>query len=191
MKTSRIRIKDIVKQENITGASSNDDIAEFVEDTGSSATNNDILVDFINVKPVEIPTINDTFGRISDAVDAAMHSTGLAVIPLDMLHIAPELENLQRHEIYEFNGNRYAMALKPREKAVNDYQEKIIKNLSTGVPFKENLGITIEYNGEDFFTLALSRCEWTVVMSMFRMYRQRLYDNGSGDIVLEIYAERA
>lgn len=192
MSTTHIRMKDIIKNEVGSSSDESAKLTEFMDDAVPSVgSDGDITVDFINVEPITIQSISDTYGRISDAVEAAMNTTGLAVIPLDMLHIAPGLLNLKRHEIYDFNGKRYAMATKPREKAIKEYQDKIIENLSTGVPFKETLGVTVQYDGDDFFSLALSRCEWTVILSMFRNYKQRLYDNGNGDIMLEVYAESA
>lgn len=148
-----------------------------------------VPVTFTDTEEVIIPEIKDLYGRISDIVDGISEQLGLAVIPFDMANITPELVRLQRHDIFVLGDTKYAMIKEPRMAVVDKWVTKITKMLSSGLPFVESLLTTVTYNERIFHTLLLSKAEWSLIMSKFRRYKQRLYTHG-GDLILEIYAER-
>lgn len=157
----------------------------------STDTDVSIAVDVMDVEEITIPAIVDTYGRLSDRVEALEHETGLSVIPLTMANIAPEVESLSRHEIFEFNGERYAMSSKVRDQVINNWQEKVIANLSSGLAFEEGLVINVEYRGILYKTLSLSKNEWTLLLSKFRLFKQSLVIRNRSNIIMTIKAEHA
>ena len=152
----------------------------------------EVSVDFTRsrVEAIEITAINDEHGRISDIIEALEDETGLSVIPLTMGNIAKEVCSLARHKIFDFNGERYAMSYRIRKNVIDSFCERIVRTLSSGVPFSEVLNTSVIYAGEEFRTLSLSEDEWTEVLAKFRKYKQRLYIV-SGKLVMEILGERA
>lgn len=151
----------------------------------------DVNLNDVNVEAVEIESINDHFGRLSDLIESLEVVTGLSVIPLEMGHIAPEVVSLSRHKIIEFNGVRYAMSPNVRMDVIEKWSERIRKQLSEGIPFMEKLNLSVTYNGVEYETLALSEAEWKYLMSMYRRYKQQLAKVNGNEIVLAILAERA
>lgn len=165
---------------------------EFADESAYVDNASDVRIkyDHVEVETVEIPVITDVHGRLSDAIEAMEKDTGLSVIPLKMANIAPEVESLQRHEIFEFMGERFAMSKKLREEVITEWTQKIIANLSTGLPFEENLVTSITYNNRPYTTIALSRIEWTLLLSKFRSYKQDLFIRHNNSIVMTVLAEK-
>jgi len=153
----------------------------------------DVAVDIsdITTEAIELPVINDEHGRLSDLLEALEKKTGLSVIPLEMGHIAPEVRSLSRHTIFENNGVRYAMSHHIRYDVINSLQDRIIKTLSSGLPFEELLNIKVTYNGKEYDTLSLSEDEWKLMMAKFRKYKEKLTRTTDGQYCLSILAERA
>ncbi len=139
---------------------------------------------------IDIVAINDEHGRISDMLEALEEATGMSVIPLKMGKIAPEVASLARHKIYEFDKERFAMSYKIRQKIVETFVERVMRSLSSGVPFREDLITYITYNGLDYRTFSLSEDEWLIVFSKFRHYKQRLFITEDKQFMIEILAER-
>lgn len=200
-----IKIADVIKEEKVKAGvietedfGSNEvlDDVEPVEEIKSVSKMQVINVDTDNsgVDAIEIESINDHFGRISDLLEGLEEVTGLSVIPLEMGHVAPEVVSLSRHKLITFgkkNPMRYAMSHHIRTDVVNQWIERIKKNLSEGVPFCERLNITVTYNGVEYKTLALSEDEWTYIMSCFRNYKEQLVKTTDDKVILAVLAERA
>lgn len=150
-----------------------------------------ISVDFLDIEAVQIDEIHDTHGRLSDIVESLESLLNLSVIPLRMANIAPEVVDLQRHEIFEFGGERYAFSKKMRKDKLDEYSTEIYQNLSTGLPFSLELVTSVSYQGTIYPTLLLSRAEWTFIMSKYRIYKEELNTDNKSSITLDIFAERA
>ena len=149
-----------------------------------------LSIDYVDVDAIDLPEINDTFGRLSDIIEAIEGVTGFSVIPLDMANIAPEVVSLQRHDIFIFGGKRYAMSHKLRENVIAAYKEKIMQNLGTGLAFTEDLVVPIKYDGHTYKTLALSKNEWSYLLSIFRHYKQSITVHNDSELLLSVFAER-
>ena len=145
----------------------------------------DVDLSGVEVDGIELQEIRDEHGRISDLIESLEDCTGLSVIPLEMGHIAPEVTNLERHEIFELNGVRYAMSHRLRKKVIEAYKTRIIKVLSSGLPFKESLNASVEHDGNEYVTLQLSRDEWTYLMALFRNYKEKIYVSSDGGMYFE------
>lgn len=196
MREQKLRIKDIIQggTQNIADiVSAGEPIQaedDFVEETyGGSGVTTSIPVSYLDVDEIILPEIKDVHGRISDIVDAIEVSTGVAVVPFEMANIAPEITKLQRHEIFQLGDRRFAMSKEIREGVVTQYTNKIVRTLTSGVPFVENLATTVTYNGKVYNTLALSKIEWTTLLSKFRKYKHSLRAQDNSSIILEILAE--
>lgn len=167
-----------------------DSLAEAPVDSTEEEVGTSIAVEYVDEEAIDLPEIRDTYGRLSDAIEALERITGLSVVPLEMAHIAPEVISLQRHEIFSFGGKRYAMSKKPREITLKTMQDEIVTSLTTGLPYECVLNTTVQYDGQYYSTLSLSRVEWTLLMSRFRHYKQNLSFKNNGTLVLEMFAER-
>lgn len=196
MEQKSISMKDILAKGGISQTvevpvtpSDNDFLDEVPIDVEQST--DEIEVSIIDVDEVVIPEIKDVKGRLSDIIESIEQSTGLSVVPLNMAGIAPEVIKLQRHEIFELGDVRYAMSKQVRENVVNEYVDRIRKSLTSGLPFVENLSKGVTYFGEDYRTIALSRVEWTIIISKFRRYKSAIRIKDGIDLVLEIYPEHA
>ena len=196
MEQKSISMKDILAKGGISQTvevpvtpSDNDFLYEVPIDVEQST--DEIEVSIIDVDEVVIPEIKDVKGRLSDIIESIEQSTGLSVVPLNMAGIAPEVIKLQRHEIFELGDARYAMSKQVRENVVNEYVDRIRKSLTSGLPFVENLSKGVTYFGEDYRTIALSRVEWTIIISKFRRYKSAIRIKDGIDLVLEIYPEHA
>ena len=150
----------------------------------------ELQVKHINVEPIQLQEINDTYGRLSDIIEAVEHSTGLSVIPLEMANIAPEVASFNRHDIFTFHNKRFAMSRVPRENVMDAYQEKIIQTLESGVVFREDITTNVKYKDKEYLTLKLSATEWTFLLSKFCRYKQSLRIVDDNSIIMEIFAER-
>lgn len=148
-------------------------------------------VQFTDVEPIEVNQIVDKHGRLSDIIEALEEKTGLSVIPLSMANIAPEVTELQRHEIFEFGGERYAFSHRIRRNVVDEYVEAITANISSGIPFALELVTSVVEHDNTYKTLLLSRDEWTYVLSKCRNFKQSLIANDDEtQITMTIMAER-
>lgn len=200
---SSIKIIDIIqsKKQSAEGAAEKQDntklldvepieIESIDQQTVDEDVAKEIEVNFSSVEPIELFSITDTYGRLSDSVEYVEKLLGVSVVPLEMCCISPEVVELKRHKIYEFEGHRLAMSSKIREDVVEKYKDKIYKTLSMGTVYEEVLNTKVTYNGEDYDSLALSEAEWTYVLSLYRLYKSRLYVTSSGKMTMEIQAER-
>lgn len=164
--------------------------ADYIGDEFTQDPNAEIIpITFRDVEEVVIPTITDDHGRLADIVEAVEKTTGASVIPLTAARIAPEVVTIQRHEIFELNGERYAMADEVREGTVTAYTERVRNALSSGVPFVENLTTTVTYLNTDYNTIGLSRAEWEMILSKFRTYKSCIKIKDKMDLVMEVYPE--
>lgn len=149
-----------------------------------------ISVDFADVEPISIKEIVDVHGRLSDILESVEDELGISVIPLKMVDIAPEVAQLQRHEIFTLGDTRYAFSHRIRKNVCDHYLEQIVTCLSEGVPFKLELGTTIMWHDQQFNTFLLSRDEWTYIMSKCREFKQKLTTDRKSQITLHVYAEK-
>lgn len=164
-------------------------VEEAVDVTPS--TDDTISVTLIDIEEVHISEITDVHGRLSDILESIEQLTGLSVIPLEMAEIAPEVSSLSRHEIFELGGKRYAMSKEPRTTVIDNFTTIITETLRTGVPFIAKLAKVVNYKGVDFLTLELSRIEWTILLSKFRLYRGELRKTPDNELILQISTEHA
>lgn len=162
---------------------------DFAETFTEEAKEAVIPVSYVKVDRIIVPEIKDVKGRLSDIVESIEEMCNVSVVPLEMTCISSSVKKLQRHEIFELSGKRYAMSKTVREGVINRYVERIQNTLATGMPFVENLMTAVTYNDVSYKTIALSRNEWTLILSMFRAYRQSLSIRGGTDIILTIDTE--
>lgn len=149
-----------------------------------------ISVDFTEIEPISIKSIVDVHGRLSDILESVEDDLGISVIPLKMVDIAPEVEQLQRHEIFTLGGVRYAFSHRVRKNVCDHYLEQIVTCLSEGVPFTLELATTIIWQDKQYNTFLLSRDEWTYIMSKCREFKQKLTTDNKSQITLHVYAEK-
>lgn len=192
----KISICDVIQSRNSYAATAGiidnfnaEEVNEVTEEDVNAGI--DVFVDFTRfpVDAIEVTEINDRHGRLSDIIEALENETGLSVIPLQMGGIAKEVCSLARHKIFDFNNERYAMSYRIRRDVVDSFCERIVRTLSSGIPFSEVLNTVILYQGEEFNTLSLSEDEWTEILAKFRKYKQRLYIK-EGRLVMAIFNER-
>lgn len=185
-----LRVKELMGLGKIDTQKQPSEDEEFALDTEEVKAESTIPVVFTDVEEVVIPEIKDVYGRISDIIDGISEQLGIAVVPFEMIGVTPELVRLQRHDIFTLGDKKFAMRKEPRPGVVEQWKTKIIKMLSSGLPFSESLITTVQFDGKVCHTLALSEVEWTILMSMFRRYKQQLrLCNGNSDLILEIFAE--
>lgn len=177
--------KDVLSEPDFT-----EDITPAIIDIPKDEQDIDVDYSTLEVQPIELESINDKHGRISDILEALENSTGMSVIPFEMGHIAPEVSSLARHKIFDFDGTRFAMSHKKRSSVIGDYRRRIINTISSGVPFREEINTHVSHNGKDYMTFKLSEDEWTYIIAIFRNYKERLYKTSDGKIILEVLAER-
>lgn len=195
MKSQTIHMKDLLASGGATVKSvwnQEDKEEDFVDEAIVDDMESDVIpVSYVDVEKVVIPEIKDVEGRLSDIVESIETITGMSVVPLEMASIAPEVTKLQRHEIFELGGHRYAMSSHVRDAVILNYKEKIVNTLSRGLPFIENLSQQITYKGVDYKTFTLSRQEWTLLLSTFREYKGNVKIKNKTDLILEISTEHA
>lgn len=155
----------------------------------NSASSTIIPIDYVQAEQIIVSDISDVKGRLSDAVESLEAMHGVSVVPLEMANISSAVSKLQRHEIFELSGKRYAMSKVVREDIVRMYVDRIVNALSTGMPFVENLMVIITHNGMNYKTISLSREEWTAILSKFRMYKQALTIRDGSDLIMTIETE--
>lgn len=150
-----------------------------------------IQVDFEeDIEPIKVSEIIDTHGRLSDIIENLESETGLSVIPLRMANIAPEVSQLQRHEIFTFAGERYAFSRTVRKNVCDRYLSQIVSNISEGVPFSLDLVTSVAWGDDVYKTLLLSRVEWTYILSKCREFKQSFTTDKQSRITMQIFAER-
>lgn len=143
-----------------------------------------------DVEAVSISEIADTYGRLSDIVENVEQELGVSVVPLRMVNISTDVKALQRHEIFEFGGERYAFSKNVRKNVCERIVENIVANITNGIPYTLDLVTGITRGDETYKSLLLSRAEWTYIMSRCRVLRQELKTDGAQCMTLTVYAER-
>ena len=129
----------------------------------------------VKVDPIEIPSIRDTQGRLSDLVDDLMDSMQLSVIPMTAIGVRSQVSELKRHTIREFDGVKLAMNKDSvRDNVLAEYKDRIIEALQEGVPFKESLWCDFKGNGATCRTLKLSELEWSYLYKYFELYNLKI-----------------
>lgn len=197
MRKESYGIKDIVQhriesKEEVIAQEEIEDVIEPVHNLSTGETEL-ISVDFstVTTEAIELPVINDEHGRVSDLLESLEDATKLSVIPLEMGNVAPEVKSLSRHSIFMLAGKRVAMSHRIRYDVINAMQERIIRTLSSALPFEELLNIRVNYKGTEYDTLSLSEDEWTFLMAKFRKYKQELVKTADDKYYLKFFAERA
>lgn len=170
---SDVKVKDILKKEL------------------SPSDECNINVDLVETDEICVDNIYDSQGRMSDAIDAVTRITGYYSIPIRATDIPKEVEYLQRHTLYSLGDEVYAMHNEIRNDKVDEYCSRISNYIAQGAVFTEKLNRTFKYGGEVYPSLDLTKNEWTVIFSRFRLYKSRLYVKGGSDLIMEIYPERA
>lgn len=192
--TGLLRSSDYVSSNESVGTVIEVETLEAVEPVVMSEEETTVMipisVHFTEVEAVNVAEIRDEHGRLSDMLDAIGEELDVTVLPLHMCNIAPEVTMLQRHEIFELGGVRYSMTDKIRRKEVDNYKQRILRSLKMGLPYEETLVSSVTYNNKDYSIISLSRAEWTLLLSMFRNYKQSLFINGENKIVMRVLAER-
>ena len=188
-----LRIKDIVAGHDTLATKSTVNIVtedDFATNAMDDLNGVNIPVEFTDTEEIIIPEIKDLHGRLSDIIEDAEDKTGMAVIPFEMVGIASEVVRLQRYNIFTIGDKKYAMSKMPRERVVKQYLERIVKTLSNGLPYNESLITSVSFGDSVYKTLTLSQVEWSLILSKFRRYKQRLYICNGSDVIMEILAER-
>ena len=185
--------KNLLKEEQITAPHEPEieradvSIRDIITEETPEENIKSIDVVFNDVEAVRVSQITDSKGRLSDTLDAISAITGFATLPLSITTIPSEIASLQRHKLYTVCGARYAMAMTIRDDKVNNYCSAIAQNLQDGVPYSMSLFKPLTYNGQTYQSLDLTEGEWTMILSKFRNYKQRLFIKDDTDLILEVY----
>lgn len=142
----------------------------------STASESKILpVKMMDVPPTVIDCIEDTKGRLSTIIDNYCITTGEVCIPLEITQILPQVKNLKRYDIVEYEGHRFATADIIREDIIKQYNDDITKSISEGLSFERSLEKDFEYKGRHLKNLVLTAKEQSFLISTFRNYHAYVY----------------
>lgn len=132
-------------------------------------------VAYMEVEPVQIQICGDYNGKLSDIMDQLAEETGQVVIPFSLTEIFNEILSLKRYDVRVFRGQRFALQKMVRDEIINQYKERAIETLKSGIPFRESLWTTAVYQEQPFDTLKLTVSEWTMLCNLFRNYNAGIY----------------
>lgn len=149
-----------------------------------------IVVDMIEIPEVMVASVHDSQGRLSDIVEAISKLVGYGAIPLDATDIPREVESLQRHTLFSIGSTIYAMDNEINQDKVDGYAKVITQHLEQGVEYTEVLNREFEYRGKKYETVNLTKQEWTILFSKFRLFKKDLYVDAEGKVILNIKPER-
>lgn len=137
----------------------------------------------LTVEPIQIPEIVDKYGKLSDIIERYENGYSLSVVPLEMTTILPQVKKLQRHEILEYKGKRYASST---ERVVSvqrfqEYKDKIYETLAEGQAFVDNLHLSTVIDGIKVETLKFNMHELQLLFGYYRLYDPKLITTSNGD----------
>ena len=153
-----------------------------------------LTIDLVDVEPVKIKSFKDINGRLSNTIKSYMDELNIAVLPLSVTDILPQVTEFRDYDVIHFKGENFACRRDIREDVIELYKDRIIKNLENGVPFYESLwGITKEPHRESSNLeertvryLKLTPNEWTLLVSMFRLYDAGVLKEQDDNLILVI-----
>lgn len=177
-------LSDIVSVKEVVAES------PYVGSPGLSNSDNVVDVESYDVDKIIIDKIYDKHGRLSDILDAAMQSLGVAALPLHAVHISSEVEFIQRYSLVTYDGVKYAMSRSIRDDVVDKYTTQIIQALTEGLSFSKDITKTVIHCGEEYQTYDLSTAELGIITSKFSNYINKVYVSAGGHLNLVVYPER-
>lgn len=157
-------------------------LATFTSDVEGVVVPFDIVTD----QKVVIDDIKDAKGYLSDRVNEMMGKYNVCALPFSVAGILDQVSELKEHMIYELDGVKYAMGTQARREVVKAYRDNIVEQLSSGLPYKKSLFVTIGTGETAFRTLNLTFGEWSFLCSIFREYNPKTVLTAEHDFVLSI-----
>ena len=140
-----------------------------------SVDDNVLPVKMMDVPSVIIQTIEDSQGRLSTIIDNYCLTTGEVCIPLEITQILPQVKNLKRYDIVEYEGKRFATADVIREDIIGKFKKAITDAISQGLSYEEYLEEDFVYQGTKLRNLVLTAKEQSFLISAFRNYHAYVY----------------
>lgn len=137
----------------------------------------------LSVEAIVIPDVVDKHGKLSNMIAQYEDAYDLSVVPLSITTILPQVTKLQRHDIVEFNGERYAVST---DRIVNaerflQYEKKIVEQLSEGCAFIDSLWETRDIQGYSVQTVKFNTHELETLCGRFRNYSPRVIMTSQGE----------
>lgn len=143
-----------------------------IEENHTDARKVDVME--LDVEPLKLNAIVDSSGLLSDRVDKFASDKGIAVVPFSAVGILSQVTQLQRHDVLELDGEKYAMLRTARPEVLEYYRNAVIKSISSGLVFSEKLMISIANGVDTIHTLKLSKIEWSYICAWFKDYNARV-----------------
>lgn len=136
-----------------------------------SSSGGDVLpMKLMDVSPITIETIEDKQGRLSNIIDNYCESLEAVCVPLSITQILPQVKNLKRYDIVEYEGKRFATAEIMREDVLEKFKAEIIETLSQGLSYETSLETPMQYEDRQLTNLVLTAKEQSFLISIFRNY---------------------
>lgn len=137
------------------------------------------VMELSDVAPLKLDVIVDSTGFLSDKVDKFIAEKNVAVVPFSAVGILKQVSQLQRHDILELGGTKYAMLRTARSEVLEYYRKVIIDSITAGLVFSEKLTVSIVNGTETIRTLKLSKVEWSYLCAWFRDYNARIEEDNN------------
>ena len=137
------------------------------------------VMELSDVAPLKLDVIVDSAGFLSDKVDKFIAEKNVAVVPFSAVGILKQVSQLQRHDILELGGTKYAMLRTARSEVLEYYRKVIIDSITAGLVFSEKLTVSIVNGTETIRTLKLSKVEWSYLCAWFRDYNARIEEDNN------------
>lgn len=146
-----------------------------------------VNLDYLDVPPVQIASIKDTQGRLSDMVEQKMNALSVVCLPLQMTSILPQVEELQRYDLYQCGTQTYITARVVREQLMRKVEQRIIETLESGLIYTEDILKANIYEGQSYNNLIYTLQEQSYIISRFRLYHAEIrYSNEPESLVLYV-----
>lgn len=143
-------------------------------------------VENIEVEPIVLNSIQDTYNSIQKHLDKITIETGLHVIPTKVFKFAEQLDSIQGYEKCTVNGISYFMSNIVRDSLIADRKEKIITQLENGLVYSETLSQTSLINSIHYETLSMTKKEWSYLVALFKNYNAKVFVTDTDKIVLTV-----
>lgn len=152
-----------------------------------SQSSSHVNLDYIDVPPIQISTMKDTHGRLSDMVEQKMNSLGVVCLPIQMTSILPQVEELQRYDLYRCGDQTFITARVIREQLMQEVEQKIIETLESGLSYSEDVLKANVYNGQSYNNLVYTLQEQSYLISRFRLYHAEIrYTKEPESLILKV-----
>lgn len=153
----------------------------------ASVSTGQISLKLMDVAPIKLSTIKDTKGRLSDLVEQKMAELNEICLPIQITAILPQVEELQRYDIYKCDDQVFITARVIRQDLMDKVEQKIIDTLESGLSYEEEIFKAVIYDGVTYNNLLYTSMEQTYLVSRFRLYNASVvYARDTNSLVLSV-----